>query len=962
MQRDVVTGPPAVRLLGVAGIELPGHRVVLTSERPHLLLALLACRRDWVRRDELADLFYPGRDLDNARNNLRKVIHLARKIIGEGHIEQQADLLRWRPDSDLERFDAACDQHRPAEAVELFRGPLLQGLDTAWPAEALNWLDAERQRLQSRWHEACLQRLEELASAPEAQQELAHRMLRHDPLDDIALQALVRAQQALGRPEAARAAMAEYTRRIGTEWNLEPSAAVLHLDRALRATGSPALPTLQPVMLGRRHERLAVRERLADPSCRVLTLLGPPGVGKTLFARGLAHELGGAWVELEALAETDAAAVALAVALGLQPDPRQPHWAGLARGLGERQVLVILDNAEALPIAGPLAQLLAACPGLRVIVTSRAPLGLSGEWRLPLDGLPLPDLDERDPVVLRANDAVALFEQRVKPLMPAFDLAAEAADVVQLVHEVEGLPLAIELLAPWRRLMPVHDILLEFSTSLELLDDAKAGEHSVRGAFDRSWRQMAPAAQQALARLALLPGPCDRELVRQVVQAPLPVLAHLTDRSMLRADEQGRFSLHPLIRRCAAPLADEREALPERHARYIAQVLGRNEGLLGERLSHALAAWDWGVAHADAPVLGALAAALDSHLCRRGRWHDGLMRSAAACAALEAQGPQGSDAQRALALCRIFVAHMEHGFGRLDAALAHAATAGAIARHCGLPALESRCADLQGRVLWQRGDYDKAEQAYELALQTARAAANVDAERQAQARLGLVAKSRGDYDTALLRYQSTLNGHRSDGTLHAHLYLPNNLAKLLRLLGRLDEALSLLQEAGGLARSTNNEGTLPFLLTNLALVHEQAGRLEQATDFAERGCESARQCGEPMIEGAARLARARVRARLQRDRSALNDVLAALAIADRMQAMPLRVQALSSAGLVLAACSDSAKGLALVGWAMAQPEFARSEREDALRHLQALGLADHPLDALDPQTPAQVLVHSLPRS
>ncbi|RTL43019.1 MAG: tetratricopeptide repeat protein [Burkholderiales bacterium] len=958
MKADLPLPPPAVRLLGVPSLAAGGVSTPLTADRAHLLLALLACRRDWVRRDELADLLYPGRDIERARSNLRKLIHLARKVAGDDALEQQADLLRWQPDSDLARFERACDQREAADAVALYGGPLLQGSDSHWPVAAQDWLDAERQRLQSRWHAACLQRLGELAGAPETQLDLAHQMLRHDPLDDVALQALVTAEQALGRPEAARRAMAEYAHRIGAEWKLEPSAAVQRIDRALRegVTAQPA--PLAPRLIGRRLERQRVNERLQDPACRLLTLLGPPGVGKSVFARQLAQEQGAVFVELEALDGAEAVAVAMATALGLKPDGRRPRWAGLAEALGPRDVLVVLDNAEAIPIAEPLAGLLAACAGLRVLVTSRAPLDLAGEWRLPLDGLPLPDLDERDPEVLRANDAVALFEQRARPLAPGFQLAAEAADVVRLVHEVEGLPLAIELLAGWRRLMPVSNILSEFNASLELLEGTSPGERSVRSAFEQSWRRLVPAAQQALAGLALLPSPCDREMVRQVVQAPLPVLAYLTDRSMLRADEQGRFTLHPLIRRCAAALAEGAEGVLERHARHVAQTLGRSEVQLGAQLPHALAAWDWAVAQADAAVLDALATTLDAHLCRRGRWHDGLSRAAAACSALAGRQGVGRDDARARARCHLFLAHMEHGSGRFDEALSHADAAAALARQHDLAGLQGECADLQGRILWQRGDYAAAEQAYQTALQAALAARRPDAQRRASSRLGLVAKSRGDFATALRHYEHALEGFRRDGTLADNLYLPVNLGNLLRVLGRLDEALPVLQEALDLARASGTDSMLPFLLTNLVLVHEQAGRLAPAAELAEQACETSRQFGEPIIEGAARLARARIRARRTQSLAALDDVHATLAIADRLHAVPLRVQAISTGGLVLAACGDTAAGLDLVGWAMAQAEFAPSEHDDARRHLRAMGLPD-PAHPIQPTTPARALMARL---
>lgn len=965
------TDTPQVRLLGSPALQHGDRSVPLEADRAHGLLALLACRRDWVRRDELADLLYPGRDLESARSNLRKVVFLARKVEGVGEIEQRGDLLRWAPDSDLARFEVACDQRRYADAVALYGGTLLLGLDAAWPPAARDWLDAERQRLQSRWHEACSRRLAELAAEPKALRALAETMLRHDPLDDVALQALARAQQALGRADEALAAVADYAQRLTTELHLEPSAALRQLADELRSASPAPAPAPVAPLIGRRHERAQIRERLADPTCRLLTLLGPPGVGKSALARSVATDHGGAWVALEPVSRIDEVPAAVAAALGLVPDGRLPPWAGLAQALGPRPALVAMDNVEALPLAAPLAELLAACPGLRVVATSRAPVGITGEWRLPLDGLPLPDLDERDPDVLRANDAVALFERRVRPLVPTFNLGAEAADVVRLVHEVEGLPLAIELLAAWRRLMPVRDIVRELAASLDLLEPAAQGERSVRAAFERSWHQLGAAEQRALSGLALLPSPCDREMLRQVIQAPLPVLAALVDRSLLRADDQGRFWLHPLIRRCAAPFADEGEGVRERHARHAAATLGRPGAALGELLPHALMAWDWGVAHADPGVLGSLAPALGMHLVSRGRWQDGMARAADAERALRALvaatpdspqigGAPVRDAARALGSVLVMRARLRYGAGDLDGTLESTREARRHGREWSLPAVERDGWAQEGTVHWQRGDYDGAEAAFRHCLAIAQATGEVDPERHARSRLALVAKARGRYDEALAGYGALLQAFRAEGKLADALYLPNNMGNLLRLLGRYDEALALLHEALMLGREAGSDADAPFLLTNIGMVHETAGQLAEAAHFAEQALTSAAQHGEPMIEAAARLLRARVTARRERSRRALADVHAALAIERRLHSPPLRVQCLSVAGMVLAAAGDVSSGVALMRWAIQHPDFARSEREDAARHLAALGLTDAAFDPLPMALTADEIVLRLP--
>lgn len=288
----------------------------------------------------------------------------------------------------------------------------------------------------------------------------------------------------------------------------------------------PAQPT---PLIGRAGAIESAVLRLHDDRARLLTLTGPAGVGKTRLAIAIAEASGpryahGAWfVDLAPLSDPDLVPSAVVQALGLRPAPDQTPREALMRALRDRRLLLVLDNFEQiLPAATLLADLLAACPDLVIVATSREPLHLRWEREHLVPPLALPDhAGETDPATLAAIPAVALFVERARASDPDFALdAANAASVAAICRQLDGLPLAIELAAARLRTLPLATLRERLAHRLDLLADGPRDlptrQRTLRAAIAWSYNLLTAPEQALFRRLAVFVGGCERDSIAAV--------------------------------------------------------------------------------------------------------------------------------------------------------------------------------------------------------------------------------------------------------------------------------------------------------------------------------------------------------------------------------------------------------------------------------------------------------------
>ena len=319
----------------------------------------------------------------------------------------------------------------------------------------------------------------------------------------------------------------------------------------------PDIPSLPGPLIGRQAELALARDMLGG-GARLLTLTGPPGVGKTRLALALGVELadriadGAALVDLSAITNPDLVAAAIAETLGLS-GRRQPT-ARLVAALHHRSFLLMLDNFEQVVAAGSVvAELLAACHRLTVLVTSRVPLRLRWEHELPVPPLQFPDPGVSQTFeALAGVAAVRLFVERARAVSPDFALTNENAPAVaQVCARLDGLPLAIELAAARVRLLPPVTILQQLGgtapaarhgagQALDVLADGPRDlpprQQTLREAVAWSHALLAPAEQRLLRRLAVFVGGCTFEAAEHVCKGTWEALAVLVEHSLVRLE------------------------------------------------------------------------------------------------------------------------------------------------------------------------------------------------------------------------------------------------------------------------------------------------------------------------------------------------------------------------------------------------------------------------------------------
>jgi predicted ATPase/class 3 adenylate cyclase len=623
---------------------------------------------------------------------------------------------------------------------------------------------------------------------------------------------------------------------------------------------------LQPTpLVGREKEVAEVRGLLRREETRLLTLTGPGGTGKTRLALQAAADLlddfpdGTFFVPLATLTEAELLLPTVAETLGVRESGEQSLGETLEDYLSERRLLLLLDNFEqVLGAASTVTELLAVAPGLKVLATSRAPLGLYGEHEFPVPPLTLPDLQHPPPLErLTQYEAVGLFVERARAVKPDFSITNESAPAVaEICVRLDGLPLAIELAAARIKMLPPKAMLQRLSSRLKLLTggarDLPERQRTLRGAIEWSHALLDEGEQVLFGRLAVFSGGRTLEAIEAICDAEgdLPVdtfegISSLLDKSLLRQEEgpngEPRFVMLETVHEYAREKLEESpeaEEIKRVHAEYFLtlaeeaypELKGPDQFAWLERLEaehdNMRAVLSWAMERKEVEVALRLGGALSWFWSMRGYQSEGRRWLEEA---LVMDG-RASPESRAMALAGAGVLAEEQG--DLDRAQEACEEGLELLANEAREASETKLFLLEclGWVACLREEYGQATELFEESLALSREMSDTWWLANSLSNLASVSGFRGDSERATELYEQSMDLFREQGDKQHLAYCLNNLAMVVCSQGQgdLGRAAQLTEESVALQRELGTRGGVSMGLCNLgwiALLQDDLGRV-----------------------------------------------------------------------------------------------------------------------------------------
>ena len=678
----------------------------------------------------------------------------------------------------------------------------------------------------------------------------------------------------------ARSTVKGYTREIYSKLAVNSRQAAIDRARQLgllaetRPQQPPSnnLPAEITPFIGREREVEQVISLFHDQACRVVTLFGPGGIGKTRLALQVARRLieqatnffpnGVYFISLFSLSEAAFIPQAISSVFNIEFEEADDNQKQLLQFLRKKHLLLVLDNLEHLwneVSAQFLGKILSVAPGVNLLVTSRERLNLHGEQSFSLPGLEVPTEDqlrseENSSLEAEKFSSIHLFVQSARRANPQFQLKPEQVpDVIRICHLLGGLPLGIEMAAAWIPVLSPTQILAEIRSGLDFLEAETYGipkrQRRLILVLESSWKRLSEAERTGVKALSVFPGSLDLSTARQIHRITPDLLRSLVNKSWLQPIEQGRFQMHALLHQYASErLAGDpelRNLFNDRLSRYFCEFLERLDAdWSGPRQSTAIAeikreidniraAWKWASEHCQIDLLARGRYSLETFYEWTGLQTEAEASFQRAVSYLLQQWPEQStsDADILLTLAQLLTSQ-SHFTVELEASIRLLERSESVLMRLEQQSLDVRSARAQ--VLerygqhWSLMDRKRARAYYEQSYALYQEMEDTTSMSRLLDHLGWINRVTGDYEHSRQLSQENLKLLERRGDQRGMGNTLNNLGFVAKHLGELDEAVRLQREGLACMRRAGADKDVARLLYDLSATLIWMGEFDEA--------------------------------------------------------------------------------------------------------------------------------------
>ncbi|MBV6466603.1 MAG: hypothetical protein PGMFKBFP_01921 [Anaerolineales bacterium] len=865
--------------------------LMLESEKPH-------------SRERLIGLFWGDGDEFKSAKNMRQALSNLRKTIqdvdsGNPFLLLESDTIQanknnpqlWLDTHVFERLISACEKHphrkietclacahRLAQAAQLYRGELLDGFILKDSQYFQDWLVARREYFRQK----AIMALEQLTVYHQRRREYqeaisyARRLLS---MDDWREEAHFLLMSLLASASQRSAALKQYQtcRQIMLdEFGAEPQPETVQLYQQILNHQFPGgetvlpnnLPSFGTTFVGRKKEILQIAEHLQTRLRRLVTVIGPGGIGKTRLALQAGQEQlyafqdGVYWIPLDNIEDANALPGVIANVIGIELPAKGDIQAHLLNFLRHRDILLIFDNYESLlPETDFITRLLNHAPGLSILVTSREALHLQSEWIFELTGLPL-----QAEKMGELPAAVLLLEQRAQRVEPQFHISPgeNDQDALHLCEVLNGLPLGIELAGSMLKRYTCAEIAEQISQDIGVLTsslrDIPSRHRSLWAVFEHSWNLLSAKEKLAFAALGIFPSRFTAAAAHEIGAVPSDLLDELSRKSLVRQLDRDLYSLHPLLQQYARKKQHsigipEREINEKFTSYYSDRARQWERGMKSARVQHALdefslewlnltAAWNMALAVLDFKTLNILLSPFFWFFEIKGKIYEGETLFQAALAALQARNEFETRSENFYDRLLIYYGWLSFRRGQTDRAVEN--LGGAVERGLDLLGIEEQvfATNHLGSVFYETGQKIKARELYETAMRLCEGNQAPWNEALTCNHYGSMLSMDGDLEQAAQILQQGARIAEVNQFTWITASILSNLAVLAYFQQEYQSAVDLFLESNEKSAQYGDLHRSPSVNhNNLAECYAMLGQLDKASEHLEAALHHFNECG-----------------------------------------------------------------------------------------------------------------------